>query len=132
MWNFFSCRCTPGWQGIHCTQRTVDCLASSSHDLCGHGTCVHTNDPRSYRCICDQGWKTDGVSPACMVDINECELSMPHCSVEPQVLCINLPGFAAIFQSSRILNCKTYKEILILTSRNLYLRSLSTWYDAQF
>lgn len=87
----------PGWQGIHCTQRTVDCLASSSGELCGHGTCVHTNDPRAYRCICDQGWKSSDVSPACTVDINECELPMPHCSTDPSVACINLPGMFNMF-----------------------------------
>ena len=88
----FSCQCKTGFQGIHCTMRTVDCLSSSSYELCGHGVCVHTNDPNSYRCICDQGWTSNGTSPACIVDINECETPSPHFSMDPEVPCINLPG----------------------------------------
>lgn len=98
MVTFFSCRCMAGWYGIHCTQRTVDCLASTSYNLCDHGVCVHTNDATGYRCICDQGWISNGTSPACSVDVNECESSTPHCSVDPEVPCINLPGTYACGQ----------------------------------
>lgn len=53
---------------------------------------MHTNDPNSYRCICDQGWTSNGTSLACTIDVNECETPMPHCSMDPEVPCINLPG----------------------------------------
>lgn len=89
----FRCRCQNGWYGTHCTRRTVDCLQSSSYELCGgHGACVHTNDANGYRCICDQGWISNGSTPACNQDINECESPTPHCSMDPEVVCINLPG----------------------------------------
>lgn len=88
----FSCTCLPGWVGLHCARRTVDCLASSSTELCGKGTCMHTNDVVGYRCICDQGWTTNNVTPACTVDIDECATPQPHCSMDPEVMCINLPG----------------------------------------
>jgi hypothetical protein len=53
---FASCLCTSGWYGLHCTQRSDDCMSSSSEELCGHGTCVNikTTGSRSYKCICDQ------------------------------------------------------------------------------
>lgn len=88
----FSCTCTAGWVGLHCARRTVDCLASSSTELCGKGACVHTNDAVGYRCICDQGWTTNNVTPACTVDIDECRSPQPHCSMDPETMCINLPG----------------------------------------
>lgn len=95
---FYSCRCMNGWYGIHCTQRTVDCLASSSYNLCDHGVCVHTNDANGYRCICDQGWISNGTTPACSTDVDECNSPTPHCSVDPEVPCINLPGTYACGQ----------------------------------
>ncbi|XP_031624566.1 cubilin homolog [Contarinia nasturtii] len=88
----YNCRCTPGWHGIHCTKSTVDCLATSSYEMCGHGVCVQTKDGIGYRCICNQGWTSNGTSLACTVDVNECELPNPHCSMDPEVNCINLPG----------------------------------------
>ncbi|XP_058456836.1 cubilin homolog [Malaya genurostris] len=87
----YSCICAGGWQGIHCNSRTQDCMTSGS-ELCGHGTCVQIKEEPGYRCICEQGWKTNGVTPACMVDIDECSESRPHCSKDPEVSCINLPG----------------------------------------
>ncbi|XP_049544721.1 cubilin homolog [Anopheles darlingi] len=85
----YSCICADGWRGIHCNTRTQDC-ATSGAELCGHGACVQSKD--GYRCICDQGWKTNGVTPACNVDVDECSESRPHCSKDPEVSCINLPG----------------------------------------
>lgn len=87
----YSCICAPGFVGTHCLRRTVDCTTSSS-ELCGNGICVHTSDAVGYKCICNQGWKTNGVSPACTVDVDECAEFRPHCSMEPPVQCINLPG----------------------------------------
>lgn len=87
----YSCVCAPGYIGTHCLKRTVDCMTSGS-ELCGHGTCVHTNSAPGYKCICEQGWKTNGVTPACNVDVDECSEAKPHCSKDPQVPCINLPG----------------------------------------
>lgn len=39
-----------------------------------------------------KGWTTDGKHPACTVDVNECDLKHPKCSVNPPVPCINVPG----------------------------------------
>lgn len=88
----YRCSCATGWKGVDCTRRTVDCLAGPAGDLCGHGACVQTNDARGYTCVCEQGWRTDGVSPACTVDVNECTAERPHCSMDPPVPCVNLPG----------------------------------------
>lgn len=92
------CHCEPGWLGIHCTKRTADCAQSSAYEMCGHGVCVHSHDPKTYECICDQGWTTNGTTPACTVDINECESEKPHCSKDPEVPCVNLPGLYACGQ----------------------------------
>lgn len=48
--------------------------------MCGHGSCIPTSDSAGYKCICDQGWKTNGVSLACTVDIDECSEMKPYCS----------------------------------------------------
>ncbi|XP_053662149.1 cubilin homolog [Anopheles marshallii] len=85
----YNCMCADGWRGIHCNTRSQDC-ATAGADLCGHGTCVQAKD--GYRCICDQGWKTNGLTPACSQDVDECSESKPHCSKDPEVSCINLPG----------------------------------------
>lgn len=61
-------------------------------ELCGKGACVHTADANGYRCICDQGWTTNGILPACSVDVNECADGKPHCSMDPEVACVNIPG----------------------------------------
>lgn len=88
----YNCICTPGWFGMHCTQRKGDCSQSSAWELCGHGTCVSTannnNDNYGYKCICNQGWKTNGLTPACNVDVDECAESHTACTTK----CINLPG----------------------------------------
>lgn len=88
---FRRCSCPTGWFGLHCTRRSVDCL-TAGHDLCGNGVCVPTSNAIGYRCICDQGWATNNVTPACTVDVDECATATPHCSADPQVICINLPG----------------------------------------
>ncbi|XP_055601686.1 cubilin homolog [Uranotaenia lowii] len=87
----YSCICASGWQGIHCNSRNKDCMTSGS-ELCGHGTCVQTKEDPGFKCICEQGWKTNGVTPACTIDVDECTDSRPHCSKDPEVSCINLPG----------------------------------------
>lgn len=85
----YSCVCAPNFFGTHCLRRTVDC-ATQSRELCDHGVCVHTNEQPGYKCICDQGWKSNG--GPCNIDVDECAESRPHCSKEPEVQCINLPG----------------------------------------
>lgn len=113
----YKCECTAQYHGVHCTELHDDCAMSSSKTLCGHGKCLNMarsqpNQPH-YECVCDQGWTTDGSSPACIIDINEClvgqssvtnsssALSVPWtnqlqaaypCSQSPFVECINLPG----------------------------------------
>lgn len=86
----YTCSCAPNFYGTHCLRRTIDC-ATQGRELCGHGTCVHSNDPAGFKCICDQGWKSIENGP-CSVDVDECADSRPHCSKEPEVQCINLPG----------------------------------------
>ncbi|XP_053211719.1 cubilin-like [Panonychus citri] len=92
----YQCNCINGFYGVHCTQRSDDCSSSSNEALCGHGICLSVGKPVAgkphYTCLCDQGWTTDGVSPACRVDVDECSSSMPHCSINPPVECINFPG----------------------------------------
>lgn len=88
----YQCVCAPGWKGVDCNRRSVDCLAGPPGELCGHGACVQTNDARGYTCVCEQGWTTDGRSVACTVDVDECADQLPHCSMEPPVRCVNLPG----------------------------------------
>lgn len=87
----YRCSCAGDWRGTHCTTKSKDCLNTAS-DLCGHGICVQTNTKDGYKCICDQGWKTNGLTQDCSVDVNECEESKPHCSKNPEVACINFPG----------------------------------------
>lgn len=61
--------------------------------MCVHGFCVNVNDNiRNYKCICDPGWTTAPDSPLCNVDIDECNSTTTHCSVSPEVSCINTPG----------------------------------------
>ncbi|XP_015795561.2 cubilin-like, partial [Tetranychus urticae] len=92
----YQCNCLNGFFGVHCTQRSDDCASASNEALCGHGICLSTGKPAAgkphYTCLCDQGWTTDGVSPACRVDVDECASPMPHCSINPPVDCINYPG----------------------------------------
>lgn len=72
----YSCECPPEYHGIHCTEQHDDCSLSTSRSLCGHGKCINLarNVPNQarYECACDQGWTTDGINPACVIDINEC------------------------------------------------------------
>lgn len=116
----YRCECTGNFHGEHCTEQHEDCSLSSSRALCGFGKCINlarssASNPSQarYECRCDQGWTTDGVNPACVVDINEClagnasvsALSSPQgsfappavganypCSESPYVECTNLPG----------------------------------------
>ncbi|KAG5868452.1 hypothetical protein JTB14_037841 [Gonioctena quinquepunctata] len=87
----YECICVGGFVGLHCTRRKTDCLSSGA-DLCGRGTCVPQKNALGYKCICDQGWTTDGTNEACSVDVNECKMNHPPCSVNPHVDCINVPG----------------------------------------
>ncbi|KAG5893859.1 hypothetical protein JTB14_005468 [Gonioctena quinquepunctata] len=87
----YECICVGEFVGIHCTRRKADCLSGST-DLCGRGICVSQNNAIGYKCICDQGWTTDGTNQACTVDVNECKMNHPPCSVSPHVECINVPG----------------------------------------
>ncbi|XP_025835939.1 cubilin-like, partial [Agrilus planipennis] len=88
----YECKCLNGWHGIHCTERSTDCNSGSSAELCGHGTCINENSAEGYKCICEQGWKSDKTNPACIVDVDECSLDKPSCSINPLVACINTPG----------------------------------------
>lgn len=87
----YECMCKPGWFGIHCTRKAKDC-SGGDYEMCGHGTCIPVTTGEGIKCLCEPGWMNNGTG-ACMTDINECESSHgPHCSVNPKVSCINLPG----------------------------------------
>ncbi|EFN66210.1 Cubilin [Camponotus floridanus] len=89
----YRCDCLPGWFGLHCTQKTSICNTENSEALCGeHGVCVAKSSPLGYTCICDQGWESDGASPACTKDVDECAAYHPPCSVNPPVSCHNTRG----------------------------------------
>ncbi|XP_011302978.1 cubilin [Fopius arisanus] len=89
----YTCSCTKGWFGVHCTSSKSACDAADSRELCGNGVCVdQKGTPLGYTCLCDQGWKSDGANPACIVDVDECAGKHPVCSVNPEVECINLRG----------------------------------------
>lgn len=45
-----------------------------------------------YSCICEQGWRKSNETESCTLDIDECKEMRPHCSVDPQVSCVNVPG----------------------------------------
>lgn len=79
-----------GYQGLHCTSQNLNC-ANGGAELCGNGVCIQQG--ATYSCICNQGWTTGGgTSKACNVDVNECLEHKPHCSKDPLVECVNLPG----------------------------------------
>ncbi|KAI0233508.1 hypothetical protein LSAT2_016260 [Lamellibrachia satsuma] len=92
----FRCQCNANWHGVRCTETHDDCTGASNEALCDHGTCI--NLPRvtagqiKYRCLCNEGWTTDGSSPGCTVDVDECSGRQHPCSVNPFVGCINVPG----------------------------------------
>ncbi|XP_011637168.1 cubilin-like [Pogonomyrmex barbatus] len=90
----YRCDCLPGWFGLRCTQKTSICNIENSEALCGeHGVCVaKSSSSLGYTCICDQGWESDGTSPACTKDVDECAAPHPPCSVNPPVPCRNTRG----------------------------------------
>ncbi|XP_063985313.1 cubilin homolog [Diachasmimorpha longicaudata] len=89
----YSCSCAQGWFGVHCSSRTSVCSSSDSRELCGNGVCIDQKGTSlGYTCICDQGWKAEGTNPACIVDVDECAGKHPVCSVDPEVVCVNLRG----------------------------------------
>ncbi|XP_017775669.1 PREDICTED: fibrillin-2-like [Nicrophorus vespilloides] len=64
-------------------------------DLCRNGKCINTLG--SYRCICDKGFKPDGLGLQCY-DVNECELNPAPCqyncqNTEGSYTCSCPPGF---------------------------------------
>ncbi|KAM3968031.1 cubilin [Aphomia sociella] len=88
----YECLCKSGWFGVHCTKKDKDC-SSGNYEMCGHGTCMPVPSGEGIKCICDQGWTTNGTGVACLTDVNECDTSQGvRCSINPRVDCINLPG----------------------------------------
>ncbi|XP_013175197.1 PREDICTED: cubilin-like [Papilio xuthus] len=86
----YECFCRTGWFGLHCTRKAKDC-SGGDFEMCGYGTCLTVTSGDGIKCICDQGWTTNGTGIACLTDVNECEQGV-RCSVNPRVECINLPG----------------------------------------
>ncbi|XP_045763527.1 cubilin homolog [Maniola jurtina] len=88
----YECICKPGWYGLDCTRTAMNC-SGGDFEMCGHGICIPINGGAGVKCICNQGWTTDGTSVACLTDVNECLSGQgSRCSVNPRVECINVPG----------------------------------------
>ncbi|GBP07549.1 Cubilin [Eumeta japonica] len=88
----YECMCKPGWYGLHCTRKAKDC-SGGNFEMCGHGICLQVTSGEGVHCICNQGWTSNGTSPACSTDIDECAPGGgAHCSVNPFVQCFNVPG----------------------------------------
>ncbi|XP_034025114.1 cubilin [Thalassophryne amazonica] len=90
----FSCHCSAEWSGVLCTVRYDDCR--NSQNLCVHGMCIDadrvTPGQPSYQCVCESGWKAPAGNPACVEDVDECNLPSKPCSTNPPVSCFNTPG----------------------------------------
>uniref|UniRef100_A0A8C5HD89 Cubilin n=1 Tax=Gouania willdenowi TaxID=441366 RepID=A0A8C5HD89_GOUWI len=91
----FTCTCSPEWSGRLCTERYDDCR-NAGQDLCTHGICIDADrvtvgQPR-YQCICDSGWEAPAGNPACVADVDECNLANKPCSTNPPVPCYNNQG----------------------------------------
>ncbi|XP_074549445.1 cubilin [Halichoeres trimaculatus] len=91
----FTCTCSPEWSGTLCTVRYDDCR-NAGQDLCVHGTCIDadriTPGQPKYQCICESGWEAPAGNPACVADVNECNLPNKPCSTNPVVPCYNTQG----------------------------------------
>uniref|UniRef100_A0A669EKT9 Cubilin n=1 Tax=Oreochromis niloticus TaxID=8128 RepID=A0A669EKT9_ORENI len=91
----FTCSCSPEWHGTLCTMRYDDCRNAGS-DLCVHGLCIDADrviagQPK-YQCICESGWEAPAGNPACVADVDECNLPNKPCSTNPAVPCYNTQG----------------------------------------
>ncbi|KAM3593822.1 uncharacterized protein V6R79_022582 [Siganus canaliculatus] len=91
----FTCNCSPEWSGNLCTVRYDDCR-NAGQDLCVHGMCfdadrVVPGQPK-YQCICESGWEASPENPACVADVDECNLATKPCSNNPPVSCYNTQG----------------------------------------
>ncbi|CAH2083519.1 unnamed protein product [Euphydryas editha] len=88
----YQCICKPGWYGIDCTRTAKNC-SQGDFEMCGHGICIPVESGQGIKCLCNQGWTSNGNDVACLTDVNECESGQGvRCSVNPRVECINLPG----------------------------------------
>ncbi|KAM4718445.1 cubilin [Anableps anableps] len=91
----FTCQCSPEWSGNLCTVRYDDCR-NAGQDLCVHGLCIDSDRVVSgqpkYQCICESGWEAPAGNPACVSDVNECNLLTKPCSSNPPVPCYNTQG----------------------------------------
>ncbi|XP_041824165.1 cubilin [Melanotaenia boesemani] len=91
----FTCTCSPEWSGTLCTVRYDDCR-NAGQDLCVHGLCIDadrvTPGQPKYQCICEHGWESPAGNPACVADVDECNLPTKPCSANPPVSCYNTQG----------------------------------------
>ncbi|XP_054878715.1 cubilin isoform X1 [Poeciliopsis prolifica] len=91
----FICQCSPEWSGNLCTVRYDDCR-NGGQDLCVHGLCIDSDRVVSgqpkYQCICESGWEAPAGNPACVSDVDECNLPTKPCSSNPPVPCYNTQG----------------------------------------
>ncbi|XP_068160694.1 cubilin [Antennarius striatus] len=91
----FTCSCSPEWSGTLCTVRYDDCR-NAGQNLCVHGMCIDADrvipgQPK-FQCICESGWEASAGNPACVADVNECNLPNKPCSTNPPVPCYNTQG----------------------------------------
>ncbi|XP_047205867.1 cubilin [Girardinichthys multiradiatus] len=91
----FTCQCSPEWSGNLCTVRYDDCR-NGGQGLCVHGICIDADRVISgqpkYQCICESGWEAPAGNPACVTDVDECNLPTKPCSSNPPVPCYNTQG----------------------------------------
>uniref|UniRef100_A0A3Q3W0B5 Cubilin n=1 Tax=Mola mola TaxID=94237 RepID=A0A3Q3W0B5_MOLML len=105
--NSYHCVCPSNWAGPNCATDVDECREySGTLESCQNGaTCV--NNPGSftyvfscliirllpkYQCICESGWESSADNPACVTDVNECNLPQKPCSTNPVVPCYNTQG----------------------------------------
>ncbi|XP_078670664.1 MAM and LDL-receptor class A domain-containing protein 1-like [Branchiostoma floridae x Branchiostoma belcheri] len=81
--NSYTCRCPPGWYGIHCE---LDNAACGSYPCQNGGVCSGGNFD-NYVCRCQRGWTGDN----CDVDVDEC-LSSSSLYCQNGATCENLQG----------------------------------------
>ena len=78
------CRAQPLDCGPGEVDRDGECVSICNEDTCGQGSCEV--EGTSYRCICDEGYETDGRSCS---DVDECKRDSSLC---PRGQCVNTEG----------------------------------------
>uniref|UniRef100_A0AAY5K9S6 Vitamin K-dependent protein S n=1 Tax=Esox lucius TaxID=8010 RepID=A0AAY5K9S6_ESOLU len=82
----FTCQCKPGWKGVRCEEDIDECLDPEYPAGCNQG--CH-NNPGSFRCLCEDGYRYSSNDQMHCTDINECLLYPSVCETAK---CVNTPG----------------------------------------